>query len=118
MFQILVVEDDDISFFFVKELLEETKAKIQHVKTGTDAIESVKKENFNIILMDVQLPGMDGNTATKEIRKFNNNIPIIAQTANAMADDREKSIAAGCNDYIAKPIDGPELLSLINQYMN
>ena len=115
---ILVVEDDDISFFFVKELLEETKAKIQHVKTGIDAIESVKKENFNIVLMDVQLPGMDGNTATKEIRKFNNNIPIIAQTANAMADDREKSIAAGCNDYIAKPIDGPELLSLINQYIN
>ena len=77
----------------------------------------IRKINIDLILMDIQLPGMDGNDTTREIRRFNNSIPIIAQTANAMADDKEKSLNAGCNDYLAKPIDGNDLLRKIKLHI-
>jgi PAS domain S-box-containing protein len=114
--KIMVVEDDEMSFKFIKEVLRDTKAELLHVKSGLNAIELLKKIQVDLILMDIQLPGIDGNETTKEIRKSNNSIPIIAQTANAMADDKDKSLNAGCNDYLAKPIDGNELLSIIGSY--
>ena len=114
---ILIVEDDDASYMYMNELLKETNATINHVKTGSAAIELIKKDSIDLVLMDIQLPGIDGNNATREIRKFNTKIPIIAQTANAMADDRFKSIDAGCNDYIAKPINANELLTILNRYL-
>lgn len=66
--------------------------------------------------MDIKMPGMDGYEATRQIREFNKKVIIIAQTAYGLADDREKAIAAGCNDYIAKPIKNAELLALIQKY--
>ena len=65
--------------------------ELLHVKSGLRAIELLQKINIDLILMDIQLPGINGNDTTKEIRKFNNSIPIIAQTANALADDKDKS---------------------------
>lgn len=115
--KIMVVEDDDISFQYIFELLKETNVELFHVKTGLNAIELVKDTHFDLILMDVQLPGIDGNDTTREIRKFNRDIPIIAQTANAMADDKSKSIQAGCNYYLAKPIDGNVLIETVKSYL-
>jgi len=66
--------------------------------------------------MDIKMPGMDGLEATKRIRKFNKKIPIIAQTAYALDGDREKTIEAGCNDYISKPVNRAELIRLVNKY--
>jgi len=116
--KILVVEDDEISYQYINELLLDTNARLTHVKTGIKAIELAKNEYFDLILMDIQLPGIDGNDTTKEIRKFNQHVPIIAQTANAMSDDRKKSLLAGCNDYISKPIAAESLLKTIKSYIH
>lgn len=114
---ILIVEDDMVSYQYIDAILRETNAEIHHVESGQDAIEFVQKIKTDVVLMDIQLPGIDGNDATREIRKFNKDIPIIAQTAYAMADDREKSIKAGCNDYLAKPINSNDLLDKIQIYL-
>jgi len=114
---ILVVEDDTISYEYIKECLRCTKANLTHVKTGNNAISQFKENNYDLILMDIQLPGIDGYETTSEIRKIDAEVPIIAQTANAFVDDRNKSLAAGCNDYIAKPIERKLLLKIINHYI-
>jgi CheY-like chemotaxis protein len=69
-----------------------------------------------MILMDIRMPEMGGYEATREIRQFNKNVIIIAQTAYALPGDREKALKAGCNDYISKPINKAELLSLMQKY--
>ena len=72
--------------------------------------------DINLVLMDIQMPNMNGYEATQQIRKFNKKVIIAAQTAFAMAGDLEKSIEAGCNDYISKPIKKVELVALIQKY--
>ena len=81
-----------------------------------EAIEACQRTtDFDLILMDIQLPVMDGYEATMQIRKFNKNVIIIAQTAYALTGDKERAIEAGCNDYISKPINKDLLLSLIKK---
>ncbi|MFP4526480.1 MAG: PAS domain S-box protein [Bacteroidales bacterium] len=108
--QILVVEDDMLSSKFLEAILEDTGASIVFTKDGNDALKEVKKNKVDIVLMDIQLPGMSGNETTRQIKEINMNIPVIAQTAHAMAEDKSKSMDAGCDDYLAKPIDMQVLL--------
>jgi len=116
---ILIVEDDDYSYSFLKEILKKTDANVIRVKNALAAIDICKSNvNIDIIMMDIQLPEMDGYEATREIKKIRKSLPIIAQTAYAMAGDKEKSILAGCDDYIAKPIDVRKLLPKINQFLS
>jgi len=102
---ILVAEDDDISFALIEILLSQNGNKILRASTGKEAIE-VFKENpdVSLILMDLKMPVMDGYEATQEIRKMDKNVPIIAQTAYALAGDDKKALEVGCDDYISKPI--------------
>ena len=91
------------------------------VANGIEAVNAVKTLNYDVILMDVQMPEMDGVAATKAIRAFGGdkrNIPIIAITANAMAGDREEYLEAGMNDYLPKPFKPNELLGAIDRWMN
>ncbi|PLX11966.1 MAG: hypothetical protein C0598_06985 [Marinilabiliales bacterium] len=114
---ILVVEDDEISLDFISIVIKDYARKIQSVVSGIDAISECKKNpDIDLILMDIQLPGMNGYETTKEIRKFNKDVIIIAQTAYAMAGDKEKALKAGCNDYISKPINQTELEILFKKY--
>jgi signal transduction histidine kinase len=116
---ILVVEDDKVSFMLIKELLRPLNIEIYHVTDGRDAINFVKMNpEVGLILMDIKLPFMDGYEATKAVRQINSKIPIIAQTAYAMLGDREKAIAAGCVDYIDKPLDSQRLLELVSTYLH
>ena len=111
---ILIVEDDPLSSKFLEAILEDTGADILLAKDGKEAIDITKEhENLDMILMDIQLPGMNGNEATKEIRKIRTNMPVIAQTAHAMPEDKRKSLEAGCDDYITKPINMDLLLDKI-----
>ncbi len=111
---ILIVEDDPLSSKFLEAILEDTGATILFATDGQEAIDITKKqENLDMILMDIQLPGMNGNEATIEIRKIQNTIPVIAQTAHAMPEDKKKSLEAGCDDYITKPINMDVLLDKI-----
>jgi signal transduction histidine kinase len=115
---ILVVEDDKVSFLLIKEFLRPLNIEIHHVADGRDAVNFVKTNpEVCLILMDIKLPFMDGYEATKAIRQINSKIPIIAQTAYAMLGDREKAIAAGCVDYIDKPIESKRLLELVSTYL-
>ncbi|MCB2197612.1 MAG: PAS domain S-box protein [Bacteroidetes bacterium] len=115
--KILIVEDDETSDMHLSILTEHIAQEILHVKDGKNAVELCKKrDDFDLILMDIKLPGLNGYIATEEIRKFNKDVIIIAETAYAMKGDREKALEAGCNDYITKPIDSQELQHVISKY--
>ncbi len=117
--KILVVEDDVKSYEYLREAFEPMGVKIIHSENGKDAIDvCLKEKDLDMVLMDIQLPQKNGYDATKAIREFNKKVPIIAQTAFAMTEDRDKAIQAGCNDYIAKPIDIEHLMQMFKRYGN
>ncbi len=114
---ILIAEDDLISYQYLKSSLKKLHAKIIYAKNGLEAIKMLNQNpKIDIILMDIKMPLMGGIEATKEIRKTNPDVVIIAQTAYAILGDRKKALAAGCNDYISKPINREQLLELIGKY--
>ncbi|HHU58429.1 MAG TPA: response regulator [Bacteroidales bacterium] len=115
---ILVVEDVDTNKIFFDAALRRTKAKILWAKDGQEAIDMFKANRIDLVLMDLQLPIMDGYTATREIKKINPEVPIIAQTAHVMSGEREKCMEAGCNDYLAKPIRLQLLIDTLSKYLN
>ena len=116
--KILIVEDDLFSTEYLSEAISVTKAKLFFAKNGDEAIKMVKEiKDLDLVLMDIQLPGLSGDKATKAIRKFNSDIPIIAQTAHAMVNDKENYIKAGCTDYISKPIAVNELFTTLSKYL-
>ncbi|MBI9039537.1 MAG: response regulator, partial [Bacteroidales bacterium] len=88
-----------------------------YAKTGSQAVEICNNNSdIDLILMDIRIPEVSGYESTRQIRKFNKDVIIIAQTAYALAGDREKALEAGCDDYIAKPIKKDELISIIQKY--
>jgi CheY-like chemotaxis protein len=113
--RILIVEDDARNVFALTSVLEPRGAKIEIARNGREALEHLRLHpDVALVLMDIMMPVMDGLEATREIRKQPRfaRLPIIALTAKAMIDDREKCLEAGANDYIAKPLDVDKLLSL------
>jgi len=115
---ILVVEDDPVSYAFLKELFQPTGADLYHAGDGLEAINQFRKiKNIDLVIMDIQLPEMDGFEATRIIRSLNSNIPVIAQTAFAMSDDKEKMKLAGFDDYVSKPIDINHLLGIVHRWL-
>jgi PAS domain S-box-containing protein len=115
---IMIAEDEEINYLYFQELLKGSGVKLIWVKNGIEAIDLVKQNNnISLILMDCKMPQMDGYTATAEIKKLYKDIPIIAQTAFAMADEHDKSLQAGCDGYISKPINSRELFQIIVKYL-
>jgi CheY-like chemotaxis protein len=109
--KILIVEDDISSRLYLNKILEKTGASLLSACDGKEAIEAAKSDpEIDIILMDIQLPVIDGYGAAKKIREFSNNVIIIAQTAYSLLGDREKIIASGFDDYIVKPIFPNQLI--------
>ena len=115
---ILIAEDKKINYEIIKETLSITDADLLWAKNGLEAIEIVKqKDNIDLILMDIQMPGMDGYESTRKIKEINKDMIIIAQTAYALPKDSIKCFEAGCDDYIAKPISLNDFLKKLNQYL-
>jgi two-component system sensor histidine kinase/response regulator len=116
---VLLVEDNEINQQVAKEILEGAGLKITLANDGQEAVIAVKENEYDVVLMDVQMPVMDGYTATREIRKDERfkELPIIAMTAHAMAGDEEKSFKAGMNDHVAKPIDPDQLFSTLQKWI-
>jgi CheY-like chemotaxis protein/HPt (histidine-containing phosphotransfer) domain-containing protein len=104
---ILLVEDNEINQQVAREILEGAGHKVMLANNGQEAVNAVKENTYDVVLMDIQMPVMDGYEATRSIRKDPRfkDLPIIAMTAHAMAGDREKSLEAGMNDHVSKPID-------------
>ncbi len=113
---LLIVEDDEVSAEFLQTILESDFNNIYFAVNGIEAVQKCKDmAELDLILMDVKMPKMGGYEATREIREFNKDIIIIAQTAYAMQGDMEKALDAGCNEYITKPVNQKALNKLINK---
>ncbi|UQD56687.1 response regulator [Flavobacterium sp. K5-23] len=115
--KILIAEDDEISKKLISKSVETYSKETLKVSTGKEAVEVFRNNpDIDLILMDIQMPDLNGYEATREIRQFNKEVIIIAQTAFGLSEDRDKTIEAGCNNYIKKPIIKNELLALIRNY--
>jgi len=115
--KILIVEDDEISYSLLTKMLQKISKEVLHAITGVEAVEACRNNpDLDLVLMDIRMHKMDGNEATRQIRQFNKDVIIIAQTAYAFSGDREKAIEAGCNDYITKPINMTLLFELIKRH--
>lgn len=117
--KLLVAEDDQTSVRYLGELLGNECREILYASNGQEAIELYENnKDIDVILMDIKMPLMDGHTATKKIREFDQEVIIIAQTAYAMKGDRKKAIDAGCNGYITKPISKDNLMKIIRENLD
>ncbi|HRU01189.1 MAG TPA: response regulator, partial [Victivallales bacterium] len=118
----LLVEDNAVNTKLATAILSKFNCIVECAENGIEAIEKLSQNTYDIVFMDVQMPVMDGFTATSEIRsgkvgEHNKNIPIIAMTAHALKGDKEKCIQAGMNDYISKPISPDEIKRVIENFL-
>jgi CheY-like chemotaxis protein len=116
---ILVVEDNKLNMKLVKGLIKIGKYRMLEANDAESGIEQIHEQRPDLVLMDIQLPGMDGISATKIIKEDPElkDIPIVALTSYAMQGDEEKALAAGCTGYITKPIDTRNFLETVSQYL-
>ena len=115
--KILIADDDETSQFYIKAITRQFSGIVLQAKTGSEAVRLCQENlDIDLVFMDIRMPNMDGYIATRQIRKFNKKAVIIAQTAYALSGDREKAMEAGCNAYIAKPINKNDFLNLIHQH--
>jgi len=119
MKRILVIEDNETNMYLISFILKKTGYEVIEARSGEEGVELAIKEKPNLIIMDIQLPGIDGLEATQKIRESeaDGEIPIIALTSYAMTVDREKSLAAGCTSYIEKPINPETFIAEIEKYL-
>ena len=119
-YKILLVDDSEDNRFLIREYLKNTGHEIIEAENGEAAVEKAKRGQFDVILMDMKMPVMDGYSATKQIRFWETltrlpRIPIVALTAYAMEDEQEKSLACGCDLHLSKPVSKKDLLSVLDQ---
>jgi PAS domain S-box-containing protein len=115
----LIAEDDKFSYKFLEGFLKQTRAEVLRAADGREAVEICRTNpNIDLVLMDIQMPEMNGLEATEEIKKFNRNLPVIAQTANAISEERQRCLEAGCDDFITKPVNITELYAKINKWLS
>ena len=113
---ILVAEDMDCNYELVKAILEE-RYSVLRANDGIDVVTKYESSKPDLILMDVRMPGLDGLSAAGIIRELNPTIPIIATTAFAFETDREMALAAGCNEYMSKPLEAEKLKTMVERYL-
>ncbi|MBF0530303.1 MAG: response regulator, partial [Deltaproteobacteria bacterium] len=116
---ILLVEDNEINQQVALEILEQAGLKVTIADNGLKGVEALRSQNFELVLMDIQMPVMDGYEATKKIREDSRfkDLPIIAMSASAMVQDREMALSVGMNDHVGKPIDTQELFAALVKYI-
>jgi PAS domain S-box-containing protein len=116
-FTVLIAEDDDISLMYLREILKDLNVKILYAENGSKAVEIIKSHpTVNMVLMDLKMPVLNGLEATRQIKELRPGLPVIAQTAFASPVDEQRSMEAGCDDFMAKPIDKNMLIEKINKY--
>jgi len=118
-FKVLVVEDDDVSYLLLHEILSAYPISLGRVYNGEEAIDifSNNKKAYNLVLMDIRLPKINGYEATREIKEINPSVPVIAVTAYAHTQGVIDSYSSGCDEFIAKPFDIKKIIKIIEQYV-
>jgi two-component system cell cycle response regulator DivK len=117
-YTILIAEDEETNFVYLETALQKTEILILRAKNGKEAVELVKvNPQIDVILMDIKMPEMNGLEATRSIKSFRKDIPVIAQTAFAMEEDRRNCTAVGCDDFMPKPIRYKILLETLAKYL-
>lgn len=116
--RILVVEDNPDNMYVVDRLLTHHGYAVHQAVSGSEALRLLEAAPFDLVLMDMQMPGLDGYSTVQALRASNGmDMPVIAVTASSMPGDRERTLEAGCTDYVAKPIDTRELVRLVAHYL-
>jgi two-component system cell cycle response regulator DivK len=116
--KILIVEDDDMSFIFLNQIFKLVKGTIIRAKSGSEALYLFKNDSaIDLILMDIQLPDINGNSVTSQIRKIDKNIPIIAQTAGRTPQDIDTAFDAGSSEVLTKPFSMEKLIDVLKKYV-
>jgi len=117
--KVLVIEDNDQNLYLITFILEKAGYEVFQARSGRSGIDMAVAEKPDLILMDIQLPEMDGYAVTRELRKTfsKDELPIIAVTSYAMAGDREKALEAGCNGYQTKPINPDTIIAYLEQFL-
>jgi CheY-like chemotaxis protein len=113
---VLIVEDNSVNVFVARKFIEKWSGHVEVAENGAQAVEKARETKPNVILMDLQMPIMDGYEATEKIRAFDKVTPIIALTASATLDTKDKTFDVGMNDYISKPFNPNELYEIIKKY--
>jgi hypothetical protein len=117
--KVLVAEDEETNYIYFEELLTDWGLEVIHARNGNEAVEMCERnDDIEMVFMDVKMPQLNGLDATKFIKEIKPNLTIVAQTAYAMLEDREKALQAGCDDYITKPIDQDKLFEIIRKQKN
>lgn len=115
---LLIAEDEDSNFFFLQEVLAPTRVGILRATNGREALEMIMaNDSISLVLMDIQMPVLNGYLATQEIKRLKPNLPVVAQTAYAMAQERVRGLRAGCDDYLSKPINPNDILRVVRNYL-
>lgn len=115
---ILVAEDVASNYLFIDILLRSENYEVLHAMNGYEAVETVRQQAVDLVLMDLKMPVMDGLTAIEKIREFKPDLPIIVLTASILSSNRETAFHAGCNDYMIKPINSKLLMETIAKYFD
>ena len=117
---VLITEDEEVNFFYLKTLLKKTEARVIRAKNGKEAVDLIARHHgeIDLVLMDLNMPVMDGYEAMRIIKSRHPHIPIIAQTAYTLNNDRHKCLKAGFNDYISKPINRVALFRMVNENLS
>ncbi len=117
---VLITEDEEVNFFYLKTLLKKTEIRVIRAKNGKEAVDLIAEHQggIDLVLMDINMPVMDGYEAMGIIKSLYPHIPIIAQTAYTLNNDRHKCLQAGFNDYIAKPINKVALFRMVNENLS
>jgi CheY-like chemotaxis protein len=115
--QVLVADDSSVNQMLIRILLNKLGLEVAMVDNGQQAVQAIEKKSYDLIFMDMQMPVMDGYEAARLLRSRSFHTPIIALTANTMPEDRKECIAAGCSDYLSKPIRYPQLVEIVEKYL-
>ena len=116
MKKILIAEDNDSNFVLMSYILKKYY-QFERARNGQEAVEMVDKNQYDIVLMDIKMPIMDGLEATKAIKEKHPDLPIVALTANAFDSDRQLAMEVGCNDFLSKPVSSEECIETIKRYI-
>ena len=116
MKKILIAEDNDSNYILMTYILKKYY-QFERAKNGQEAVEKVEKDSFDIVLMDIKMPVMDGLEATKAIKASHPELPIVALTANAFDSDRQLAMDAGCDDFLSKPVSSELCLKTIKKFL-